>query len=132
MRGPTAEHDPGPDLAALAEVGIDMRQVTDALLADGLRQFEVALGRRLAGIDERSMAVITRRPPTIRAKLSPDLRGALGAGYTLGTLIAAQAAGDLQALRAHGLSEERSALEGEPAVAVCARTERISGLLQGG
>ena len=47
MRGPTAEQDPGPDLAALAE----------------------------AGIDERRAAVITGRPPTIRAKVPPELQG---------------------------------------------------------
>ena len=37
-----------------------------------------------------------------------------GAGYSFGTLIAAQAAGDLQTLRGHGLPAERVKLEGEP------------------
>jgi hypothetical protein len=46
--------------------------------------------------------------------------------------VTAQAAGDLAALRAHGLTAERVELEGEPAAAVRALTERISGLLQGG
>jgi glucose-6-phosphate isomerase len=54
-----------------------------------------------------------------------------GAGYTFRTLLAAQAAGDLEALRAHDLPAERIALEGEPAAAVRALTERISGLLRG-
>ena len=54
-----------------------------------------------------------------------------GAGYSFGTLIAAQAAGDLQTLRAHGVPAERVKLEGAPTDAVRALTERITGLLQG-
>jgi glucose-6-phosphate isomerase len=53
------------------------------------------------------------------------------AGYSFGTLIAAQAAGDLETLRAHGLTAERVKLEGEPVQAVRALTERITGLLEG-
>ena len=53
------------------------------------------------------------------------------AGYGFRTLIAAQAAGDLEALRARGLPAERVELEGDPAAAVRALTERISGLLGG-
>jgi glucose-6-phosphate isomerase len=51
------------------------------------------------------------------------------AGYGFGTLIAAQAAGDLQTLRSHGLAAERVKLSGEPAEAVRELTERIKGLL---
>jgi hypothetical protein len=51
------------------------------------------------------------------------------AGYSFGTLIAAQAAGDLQTLRAHGLKAERVKLSGESAAAVRALTERIKGVL---
>src|SRR5205807_3779279 len=54
-----------------------------------------------------------------------------GAGYSFGTLIAAQAAGDLQTLRAHRVPAERVKLEGAPTDAVRALTERITGLLQG-
>jgi hypothetical protein len=54
-----------------------------------------------------------------------------GAGYSFGTLIAAQAAGDLQTLRAHGLPAERIVLEGDPAAAVRGLSERIRGLLEG-
>jgi transaldolase / glucose-6-phosphate isomerase len=53
-----------------------------------------------------------------------------GAGYSFGTLIRAQAAGDLETLRAHGLPAERIKLSGDPATAVRALTERISGLLE--
>jgi hypothetical protein len=53
-----------------------------------------------------------------------------GASYSFATLIAAQAAGDLQTLRGHGLPAERVKLEGDPAAAVRSLSERISGLLQ--
>jgi hypothetical protein len=52
------------------------------------------------------------------------------AGYSFGTLIAAQAAGDLETLRAHGLRAERVETEGDPATAVRALTERITAILQ--
>jgi glucose-6-phosphate isomerase len=55
-----------------------------------------------------------------------------GTAYTFGTLIGAQAAGDLQALRAHGLPAERVRLEGNPAGAVRALTARVAGLLRAG
>jgi transaldolase len=51
ITGPTAEHDPTPDLEALQEAGIDLRQVTDELLADGIDQFEDATVRLIGGID---------------------------------------------------------------------------------
>jgi transaldolase / glucose-6-phosphate isomerase len=54
-----------------------------------------------------------------------------GAGYSFGTLVAAEAAGDLQTLRQHGLGAERVVLEGDPAQAVRSLTERIKGLLGG-
>jgi len=54
-----------------------------------------------------------------------------GAPYSFGTLIAAQAAGDLQTLRAHRLKAERVKLEGDPATAVRALAERLTGLLDG-
>ena len=52
-----------------------------------------------------------------------------GADYSFGTLVAAEAAGDLQTLRQHGLPAERVVLEGDPAAAVRALTERIKGVL---
>jgi glucose-6-phosphate isomerase/transaldolase/glucose-6-phosphate isomerase len=52
-----------------------------------------------------------------------------GERYSFGTLIAAQAAGDLQTLRGHGLAAERIKLEGDPVAAVKSLTERLRGLL---
>jgi transaldolase / glucose-6-phosphate isomerase len=64
--------------------------------------------------------------------VSPPRRDAEipGAGYTFGTLIAAQAAGDLDTLRSHGLPAERVEAEGDPAQAIRALTERITAILQ--
>ncbi|HET9074520.1 MAG TPA: bifunctional transaldolase/phosoglucose isomerase [Solirubrobacteraceae bacterium] len=52
-----------------------------------------------------------------------------GQSYDFGTLIASQAAGDMQTLHAHDLAAERVVLEGDPAPAIRALTERITGLL---
>jgi hypothetical protein len=53
------------------------------------------------------------------------------AGYSFGTLIAAQAAGEIETLRAHGLAAERVRLEGDPGAAIRSLTKRITGLLPG-
>jgi hypothetical protein len=53
-----------------------------------------------------------------------------GAGYSFEKLIASQAAGDLDTLRAHGLPAERVTVEGDPAEAVRALTGRITAILQ--
>jgi transaldolase len=53
VSGPTAEEDPSEQLQALADAGIDMKQVTDELLVDGVKQFEDAMNRLLAGIEEQ-------------------------------------------------------------------------------
>jgi hypothetical protein len=52
-----------------------------------------------------------------------------GAGYSFGTLVAAEAAGDLQTLRDHGLRAERVKLESPAPDAVRALAERIKGVL---
>jgi len=63
---PTAAADPSEDLKALADAGIDMDQVTDELLQEGVDQFVHALDRLLEGIDERRAAVLTGKPSTIQ------------------------------------------------------------------
>jgi transaldolase/glucose-6-phosphate isomerase len=74
VTGPSAEHDPTGDLEALREAGIDLRQVTDELLLDGVQQFEDAMSRLLAGIEEHRTAIATGRPPTIEGRLPRDLQ----------------------------------------------------------
>ncbi len=76
--GVTAEEDPASVLEALAEAGIDMKQVTDELLVDGVKQFEDAIARLLAGIDEQRAAILTAAPPTVHVRLSEELQGAVG------------------------------------------------------
>ncbi|MEJ7824744.1 MAG: transaldolase [Solirubrobacteraceae bacterium] len=50
VRGQTATDDPAAVLAALTEAGIDMRDVTDALLREGLAGFVTPMRKLLAGI----------------------------------------------------------------------------------
>ncbi len=73
LSGPTVEHDPTEDLHALLEAGIDLDQVADELLVDGVQQFEEAMARLLVGIDAQRVAVVTGRPPTIEANIPADL-----------------------------------------------------------
>ena len=54
VSGPTAERDPTEDLEALAAAGIDMKQVTDELLVDGVDQFKDAMNRLLEGIEQEA------------------------------------------------------------------------------
>ena len=75
ISGPTAEHDPTSDLNALRSAGVDLQQVTEELLVDGVEQFEQAMDRLLSGIEERRVAVATGRPPTIEGNLPPELAG---------------------------------------------------------
>jgi transaldolase/glucose-6-phosphate isomerase len=69
VRGPTAEQDPSAELAALADAGIDLDQVTDELLVEGVDQFADAMSRLLDGIEERRAAVLTGQPARINARL---------------------------------------------------------------
>jgi transaldolase len=56
VSGPTATHNPDDDLRALAEAGIDVDEVTDELLAQGVQLFEDAMNELLAGIEQRGQA----------------------------------------------------------------------------
>ena len=69
VSGATAEEDPSAELEALAAAGIDLDQVTEELLVDGVEQFEEAMKRLLAGIEERRAAVVTGPPSRIQARL---------------------------------------------------------------
>jgi transaldolase / glucose-6-phosphate isomerase len=76
IRGATADADPAEvqrDLAALADAGVDMRDVTDKLLKDGVEQFSVAMKKLLDGIEQRRQAVVTGRPDTVVATLPREL-----------------------------------------------------------
>jgi transaldolase/glucose-6-phosphate isomerase len=79
IHGPTVEEDPSEDLDALAKAGIDLDEVTEALLVDGIKQFEDAMRRLLDGIESRRAAVITGRPLTIQATIPPELQEPIAA-----------------------------------------------------
>jgi transaldolase / glucose-6-phosphate isomerase len=74
VSGATGDQDPTADLTKLADAAIDLDEVTSELLVDGVKQFEDAMNRLLAGIEERREAVITGRPPTIQARLPENLQ----------------------------------------------------------
>ena len=71
--GATAAEDPGPDLAALAEAGIDLDDVTDQLLRDGIEAFVVPMNKLLGGIEAKREAIVTGRPSSFEADLPPEL-----------------------------------------------------------
>jgi transaldolase/glucose-6-phosphate isomerase len=75
----TAEEDPEAALKALTDAGIDLSEVTDELLVDGVDQFEQAMDRLLAGIEERTTGVLTGRPPTIQAAFPSELQKPIAA-----------------------------------------------------
>ncbi len=75
----TAQEDPEAALKALTDAGIDLSEVTDELLVDGVKQFEDAMDRLLAGIEERTTGVLTGRPPTIQASIPDDLQRPIAA-----------------------------------------------------
>ncbi len=53
ISGPTVEKNPEAELSALREAGIDLSEVTDELLRDGVKQFEDAMTDLLDGIDKK-------------------------------------------------------------------------------
>ena len=71
IRGATANEDPTPVLKALADAGIDMVDVTDQLLREGVDKFVEPMDKLLEGIGSKREAIVTQRPPSIDASL-PD------------------------------------------------------------
>jgi transaldolase len=57
VTGATAAEDPSADLAALAEAGIDLKDVTDKLLRDGIEAFMVPMQKLLDGIETKRTAI---------------------------------------------------------------------------
>ncbi len=71
VAGETVREDPEPVLDALAEAGIDMDDVTDNLLREGIDAFVTPMQKLLAGIEAKREAIFTGRPETIDSSL-PD------------------------------------------------------------
>src|SRR4051795_12389487 len=75
----TADIDPSEDLKALADAGIDMTDVTDKLLSDGVDAFVTPMEKLLTGIESKREAIVTGRPATIEAWLPDELEPAISA-----------------------------------------------------
>jgi transaldolase / glucose-6-phosphate isomerase len=72
VTGATADEDPAADLDALREAGIDLDDVTDKLLRDGIDAFLVPMAKLLDGIERKREAIVTHRPAAIEADLPPE------------------------------------------------------------
>ena len=79
ISGETSALDPSGDLAALAEAGIDLDDVTAKLLKDGIDAFVVPMNKLLDGIETKREAIVTGRPDAIEADLPADLEKAVAA-----------------------------------------------------
>jgi transaldolase/glucose-6-phosphate isomerase len=73
VTGATAADDPAPDLEALGAAGIDLEDVTDQLLRDGIDAFVVPMNKLLAGVEAKREAIVTGRPTSFEADLPPDM-----------------------------------------------------------
>jgi transaldolase / glucose-6-phosphate isomerase len=77
VTGETAAEDPTPDFDALRDAGIDLDDVTDKLLRDGIDAFVVPMNKLLDGIESKREAIVTGRPDTIDADLPAALEQAV-------------------------------------------------------
>jgi transaldolase/glucose-6-phosphate isomerase len=80
ITGPTA--DVGKEaveqaLSQLESAGIDMKDVTDKLLVDGVKLFEVAMDKLIAGVESKREAVVTGRPTTFESLIPDELEPAI-------------------------------------------------------
>ena len=73
VKGATADQDPTDDLTALSSAGIDMKDVTDKLLRDGIAKFVEPFDKLVAGIESVREGLVTGRPPTIRSSIPDEL-----------------------------------------------------------
>jgi len=77
VTGATADQDPSDELESLADVGIDLHEVTDKLLRDGIEKFVEPFEKLIAGIESVREGIVTGRPPTIRSSIPDELEPAL-------------------------------------------------------
>jgi transaldolase/glucose-6-phosphate isomerase len=73
VKGATADQDPGDDLKALADAGIDMEDVTDQLLREAIDKFIQPFEELIRGVDSAREAAVTMRPPTIQSSIPDEL-----------------------------------------------------------
>jgi len=75
----SAQQDARPALAALAEAGIDIDEVTELLLQEGIANFVTPMNKLLAGIESARQTVLTGRPAAIAATIDAQLSAAIAA-----------------------------------------------------
>jgi transaldolase/glucose-6-phosphate isomerase len=73
VKGATADQDPTDDLKRLADAGIDLDDVTDKLLRDGIAKFVEPFDKLIEGVEATREGIVTGRPPTIQASIPDDL-----------------------------------------------------------
>jgi transaldolase/glucose-6-phosphate isomerase len=73
--GATADQDPGEELRLLAEAGIDMGDVTDKLLREGIEKFVEPFDKLIEGVELAREGAVTGRPPTISSSIPKTLEG---------------------------------------------------------
>jgi len=82
ITGPTADADAAEVEAAmqdLEEAGIDMTEVTEKLLEDGVRLFVEAMEKLIAGVESAREAAVTGRPATFESSIPDDLEPVIAA-----------------------------------------------------
>jgi transaldolase/glucose-6-phosphate isomerase len=67
------------ELSELAEAGIDLDEVTEKLLRDGVMLFVQAMDKLIAGVESRREAVVTGRPARIQSVIPDDLEPGIAA-----------------------------------------------------
>jgi transaldolase/glucose-6-phosphate isomerase len=80
VRGATAdvpEEEVEQGLRELADAGIDLEDVVEKLLDDGVALFEEALDGLIQGVESRREAVVTGRPETFESSIPDELEDAL-------------------------------------------------------
>jgi transaldolase/glucose-6-phosphate isomerase len=77
ITGATADQDPTEDLRKLADAGIDLDDVTDQLLREGIDAFIKSLDGLLDGVEKVREAIVTGRPATIKTSIPDDLEPAI-------------------------------------------------------
>ncbi len=69
----TADQDPAAELQALGDAGIDMRDVTDTLLREGIEKFVDPFDALIEGIEQVREGIVTGRPRTIQSSIPDEL-----------------------------------------------------------
>jgi len=75
----SASQDPADSLAKLADAGIDMTDVTDTLLREGIEKFVEPYDKLIAGVESMREATLIGRPKNIESSIPDALEGPIAA-----------------------------------------------------